>query len=248
MKKPFKFKTMKRILIFVIFIYLVLPVSGLAATTLSSNSNFCKNFNSRSKELNAKLIAKEAQNSTLTDQNKLQLKNNREKAQAELEARRLKNDQRLDTYLNNLMNSAKTPAQQKAVSQFKTSIATTINTRRIAIDNLIKNFQIGLDKAVLNANTQIQAALKNYKSAVTAAENKAKTDCNLVYSDDIKKTFSQAMNSAKNQFEEERKKSSTFDQELINLKTTRDNSVKNANENFKNSVNQAAAHLKANFK
>lgn len=241
---------MKRLIIFITFVYLALPMPSLAAAAnnATTNSSFCKNFNFRSKELNAKLVAKEAQNSALTDQNKLQLKNKREKAQAELDSRRLKNDQRLDSYLNNLMNSAKTPSQQKAVREFKTSIANAVNIRRAAIDNLIKTFQSGLDKAVINASNQIQTALKNYKTAVTNTENKARTDCLAPNSADIKKTFSQSMAAAKIKFDAERNKTSALDEDLIKLKITRDAAIKSANENFKNSVNQAAAKLKTGFK
>lgn len=207
--------------------------------------DFCSAFITESQTINLKLESKQAEILSKNDEKQLQIKNAREKRQAELDALRALAGERVNTRLDGIEKLAKTKAQKQAVIEFKTQINQAVKIRKTEIDTALKTFQEGLDTALKNYQTQIQTALANYKNALAEAENKAKQSCaGKTNPNIVKNNFNSRIQSAQEVFKSDRGNLSEQEKKLSDLKNSRNSQVSQADETFKNSVNSAAAKLK----
>ncbi len=206
-------------------------------------NNFCLKLSNLNEKL-ANQVKKTEDRQSLTqinhavDLNKKESNGDSKKAISRLntDTKRIKN-------WNKITNKAKTPEQLAAVESYKKSVQNAIDSRKIAVDAAVKTFKEGLALVNTTYTNSLSLAMTAFKTSVDNALIKAKTDCaNNVTSKTVNSTFTKTVNDARSLLKTARKDALT-NSGIANLKKTRDDAIKSAEDTFKTANDKAYADL-----
>ena len=125
----------------------------------------------------------------------------REAVRTSVDIRRVDNEAKRKTQLDELMKRATTPEQKTAVTTFTTDMNKALLDKKTATDLIITAHRKDVDQVVASRRTVYDKALATLKTDIDAAKSKAKTDCaNNVSGDSVRQNLKEAIKKAQDTF------------------------------------------------
>ena len=145
-----------------------------------------------------------------------------------------------------LEGKADTDAKKAAVAEFQKTVEAAVDTRREAFDDALQAFRTGADALLSDRQEDMQGAADQFEAAMKAALDKAKSDCEAGTAPaTVRSNFQTALVAAHKALQEDRSNSEKISTEIRALADTRHAAVEKAMNDFKTTVEAAAAKLKA---
>lgn len=209
------------------------------------NLTACTRLNTATSELSKKLEAHRSSWETRKIERTKEVQEHRSDFIEKLSDKRSQGDERRETNIDKLLEKYTEPEQQTAIKAFKTSIDSAVKTRRTSIDTALKIYRDGVNTLLQTRQTSMQSAISKMKSSIQAAITKAKSDCAAGKdAATIRQELQSSIKIARTQFETDRKAADKVQTQIVELKKTRNDSIKKAIETFKASAEQARLTLK----
>lgn len=176
------------------------------------------------------------------------LKTYRTKRDTEITTDRTRRDQERESAYQKLEDLADTDEEKVAVIAFESTMNTAVTTNRIAIDTAIKTSRDGLDKAITHHTNGAEKAALDFRNKTDAAFKQAASDCaKNVSLDTVRQHLKSVLTEARKTFVASIGNVATFRSIQEDLRDTRNASLKNAEEAFEKTTDQARADLKKAF-
>ena len=163
-----------------------------------------------------------------------------------ISANRLKSDTERTKRFAELEAKAKTDSQMAAVKTYEAAVLAAVAKHRAAIDAADKTFLDGVTTAVGSRQTQLTALSASYQAGVAAAVAQAKTSCAAgVAGTAVRQNLSVSLKALQAKFADGRKSLEKVRPNLDPLKDAHKAAIKQANEDFRDSLKTAYTKLKA---
>lgn len=238
-------KTIKKVVLVLIAIGLVV---GLLLPTLAlgqSKQVACDKigqFNSRSSDQFTKQRDKLTE---LRESRLSKLEDQRTARSERIATHRQKFDQSVTEHLERLRKRATNQAQTVAVTEFEKTIKDAMDTRRTAVDAARQKFLEGVKSAVASRRAALDVAAESYRTTVTAAVAKAVADCaSGTDPSTVRSELQTSIRDAKEDFREARVNAEKVGPTVSMLTKERRDSVSNAKDEFRKTVEVARNKLK----
>jgi hypothetical protein len=145
-----------------------------------------------------------------------------------------------------LKEKADTDAKKDAVEEFQKTVEDAVETRRDAFDVALQTFRTGVDALLTGRKDGMQDTADDFEAAMKAALDKAKADCEAGTAPaTVRANFQAALQAAHKALQADRSNSEKISTQIRALADTRHTAVEKAINDFKTTVEAAAAKLKA---
>lgn len=231
----------------IIFSLTLMPLFVLAAPVPTA-SNFC----SRLQEISLATLTRIDDRETKIHNRQTKISQNissgRGTRDGDKVANRMRWDAIRDQHVAILKSKAQNDAQKGAIERYIAAITDAINTHRIAINSAFSSFRQGIDQVRLARIGVINTYTINFKAAVTAALDKARTDCdNGLSQTTVHRDLVAALKIARQQFNTDRSSAEKLSTNIQTLIVARKSAMAEGLANFKIAVQKARADLKKSF-
>ncbi len=170
----------------------------------------------------------------------------RETRDAKLGDSRSDADTKRSEMYQKLEEKADTDAKKEAVEEFQKTVEQAVETRREAVDAALAAFRSGVDSLLANRKDKAGETADTFEAAVKAAVEKAKAECADGTSPETVRThFQTALQAAHKALEADRSSTDKISDEIRALADTKHAAIEKAMNDFKTTVEAAAAKLKA---
>lgn len=207
---------------------------------------FCKQLESEKNNLTG--LANEHKDKLLENRDSRveALKDRLEKRGERIDDRRQTFDDRREAQFKKLADRAQTDAQTQAVNAFRNTLETAVQAKRSAIDAARLAYQQGLQTLIENRGASLKTATETLRAQTESAFAQAQTDCaaNLDVKT-IRENLKTAVKTAREQFQGQRQNLKTYQEQIKNLRDTRDQAFKKAVSDFQAAIEKAKNDLKA---
>ena len=215
-----------------------------SATGTRRDGNACERFTKLAATLEARVNEGRSKLLARRDERKTKLEDRREAREGRREDRRDKWEDGWEKRIERLEELS--ASNTAAVAAFKTAMAAAWKTRNAAIDAADKAFRAGLEKLVSDKKTATENASLAFKTAVSAAFTKAKTDCaSGVSAETVMTNLRAALKAAQDKFKADRQAIDAIGAKVKDLVKTRQAAIEKAKADFKVAAEKARADLKA---
>lgn len=172
---------------------------------------------------------------------------NESQVDSKVEKFRSERDSNIEAHFKSLEDRATTDDQKKAVATFEETVRKAVETRRDAIDSARETFQSGVKDAIAARDKALEDAMMAFKDSVSAAVEKAKSDCSGSTSpQQIRTALRNSIQAAHEKFVSDRQLQKVGPQ-VEALAKTRNAAVQKAMTDFKAALLAATTELKKAF-
>lgn len=218
------------------------------STTLHS-TNFCTVSSNITPQVDKAIKdSQKAYNSKKIDQ-LISLNQSKVNLEIKIEQSRQKGDLARANALISLQKKIKTPLQKQALSDFRITVNSALEARRVAVDGALQNFLTGLTTLLAEKKASYAEALRILQQKINNDSSQLIKECdNGTPSSVVKLNFAYSIKADQTQFKETVSSFATITQSVNALIAVRNNSIKNSNDLFNHILQQSASQLKASFR
>lgn len=230
-----------------IFTMSVLPTSASAATNITTR-NFCKQLPSLQVKVSSKIGLGESKLSTHRTSVTGKLKDSWGTRDHSLDDARTQANVNKENQFTSLYSKATTDRERSAITTFKDTINSAIETRRSAVDTAVKIYRDSVQSLFSTREQDIDTYIATLKSEISSAFVKAQTDCIAqVDPATIKSTLTGDIKNAQYKFRDSKQSQSKIETQVKDLANTRESAITQAKDNFESTIEKAKATLKASL-
>jgi hypothetical protein len=170
----------------------------------------------------------------------------RDNNDAKLNDAREKQDERRNEMYMRLEGISNTDVRQAATKVFKKTVEQAVNDRRSAVDDTLDTFRKEVDALVASKKTSVTGSVDTFQTNVQTAFEKAKLDCAGGTDPKIvRDTLSASLKDARTKLQESRQSFEDIGNAIPGLTATKKIAIDKAMQDFKTTMEQARATLKA---
>jgi hypothetical protein len=222
-------------------------VRTLSEEPTTPSANFCTRVVESLSAVSAKLNENDGRLREKRTETQNKLKERRDERQAAINEKRTETVSKAEESLKELDLEA-TTEQKAALQEFRTTLNSAQTKRKAAVDAAMQTYRTGLDKLVSARHEAARTATATFKTSVSAAIQKAKTDCAAkVDPKTVRETFTTSLKAAQEQLRTDLKNVEKPGQEVQALAKVRNEAVRKAHDEFRATMKAAHEKLKAAF-
>lgn len=246
------YKNTKKVILVALIFSFSLPVASFATTTpkvAKSGAGYCANLTAKLDAQNQKLADQLSKFEAKRTEQLNKVSNNRAAADERKLGVRAAIDANRDSRVAKLLTRASTTEQQTAVANFKATLATITEARRVAVDAAVATYRSSVDSALGLRASSTETAKATLQATVASILEKAKTDCaNGISAQTVRATTNNSIKAARQQFSASVKSLDKVKVTVTGDLATRKAAVEKAQVDFKTAYEKAIADLKLAFK
>lgn len=209
---------------------------------------FCGRFAEVTGEMAGKMTEARNRIAERADDRESGLEDRRDTRDEKLSDIRSEQDARRLEWYAKLQAKASTDEERRAVETFRKTVDGAVEVRRDAVDAAIASFRSAVDSLVDGKKGTTDAAVEEFRKGVDAAVVQAKADCEAGKDPEtIRNTFKESLKAARGKLVERRKTAEGIGSQVETLAKTRTESVRQAQDAFRKTLEQALAELKKAF-
>lgn len=212
------------------------------------NENLCEKIAERAETFGQKMSGEENKFQTRNQERLSQWTEKKSELEEKLDANRTTWDTNRDAQFKALEERAQTQEQKKAVADFEVKVRAAIETRRMAMDSAIKNFQDGVKSVIATRNGQVEQLLESAKAQRQTLLETAKSDCESGKdAKTVMATFRLGMQASRAKAQADKQSVAKVNTQVSALIATRKTAVEKATTDFKAVMEQARVTLRKAF-
>lgn len=207
----------------------------------SQHSDFCSQVSMVTDNITKRLNSKDLQQTNLQQQ----IQASRQQFNARLEKERAFWDKRRADQYKALLSRAQTDQQKAAIMQYKNTIETALNNRRVSVDTAISEFRRASDADIASRQGNIDLIATTFKNQVASIMQTAQQDCaNGNPGGRVRQTFVDSLHGAQYSLDVALSGVHVISEDLQKLDTIKRNTIENAVQIFQETADQAVQKLK----
>lgn len=209
---------------------------------------FCNRLNATAARLSTLRSEREAKLEEVRSARDARIAERRAERDAARTAKRSEWDKRRAEHYAKLSERATTDAQRAAVEEFQKTVEAAVAARRAAVDAAVLDFRNGVKDAIAARRTSVDAAIARLRTSIENAIAKAKEDCAAgVDPFTVRETLITSIKQARDQYQQDLGEAEKIGETVRKLAETKHAAVKAAVEQFRATLEEARAKLKAAF-
>lgn len=230
----------------VLTIGIMLPIltAPMAAFAQAETTKFCTNLSQTTETTLRVLLSRESKLSDKEDDALEALEERIKNRDEKIDQSRSVLDQKREQELATLKRKATTDTQRQAVAAFETTYKGALTARRSAIDTAFETYDAGITKLIgdkaVSSDTLLDTFAESIRTAITAAETNCTTSPATA-----QKTYLTSIQKAKTTLVTGKNTLEKIRTNIQKLSDTRKAAVKEAEDTYKETMQSAAAALKA---
>lgn len=212
------------------------------------NENLCEKIAERAETFGQKMSGEENKFQTRNQERLSRWTEKKSELEEKLDANRATWDANRDAQFKALEERAQTQEQKKAVADFEVKVRAAIETRRMAMDSAIKNFQDGVKSMIATRNGQVEQLLESAKTQRQTLLETAKSDCEAGKdAKTVMAAFRSGMQASRAKAQADKQSVAKVNTQISALIATRKTAVEKATTDFKAVMEQARVTLRKAF-
>lgn len=245
-------KTFTKVLTLTLATSLLAPVVSFAQTTPGANVTPSKLFCSKIDQVVAPIDQRFAEREAKLQAKRQETADNLTKKISDRDAHlaevRATADANRKAEYAKLEARATTDAQKQAVAAFEATTDAAIAARKAAVDSAISMLRQNVAQAIATRKAAVDTATNTFKTAKTAAIQKAKTDCAAgVDAKTVRDTFKASMKTAQNKLKSDYQAIDKVKGSFETIRTEKKQALDKAFADFKTTMEKARTDLKLAF-